>query len=190
MSTSFFARHIGLSRPDIFYYIKAGKGSLSQNLARRIVDKFPEVSIAWLLTGEGEMLGLPTSEYRIPLYEGNVAGSMLRGMSEVAPSQYIYLPVVEDCDCAFRSYDDAMAADIMPGSIVFLKKTDINAIIPGGLYVIVSSNFILLRRVRVEQGEYSRVLVLEKSGVAYDSLKIEEQQVEHIYRVVGALRLF
>ena len=190
MSTNFFARHIGLARPDIFYHIKSGKGKLSQNLARRIVDRFPEVSIGWLLTGEGEMLGTPSNDYRIPFYEGNVTGNMLRGLQEVAPSQYLYVPLIEDCDCAFRCYDDAIAADIMPGSIVFLKQTDTTAIIPGRIYVIVSGNFILLRRVRLIQEGSSRELLLEGSSAAYDAVRIPEGEVKQIYRVVGTLRMF
>ena len=191
MSTNFFARHIGLSRPDIFYNIKSGKGVLSSNLARRIVDKFPEISIGWLLSGEGEMLGSPAKDFRIPFYEGNVTGNMLMGQQDLAPSQYLYLPVLEDCDCAFRSYDDAIAADIMPGSIVFLKKNDINAIIPGGMYVIVSSNLVLLRRVRiVTNDDNSRELLLEGSNGIYDSLRVAIDQVKAVFRVVGTLRMF
>lgn len=191
MSTNFFARHIGLSRPDIFYNIKSGKGVLSNNLARRIVDKFPEISIGWLLSGEGEMLGSPANDFRIPFYEGNVTGNMLMGQQDLAPSQYLYLPVLEDCDCAFRSYDDAIAADIMPGSIVFLKKNEINAIIPGGMYVIVSSNFVLLRRVRiVTNDDNSRELLLEGSNGIYDSLRVAIEQVKAVFRVVGTLRMF
>lgn len=192
MSTNFFARHIGLTRPDLLYNIKSGKGGISSNLARRIVAKFPEVSIGWLISGEGEMLGVPSNDFRIPFYEGNVTGGMLTEMDQHEPSQYIYLPLVEGCDCAFRSYDDAMAADIMPGSIVFLKKTEMNAIIPGGIYVIVSSNFILLRRVRIiEDDERSRVLVLEGSdGGAYGTIKVTQDQVKQIFRVVGSFRMF
>ena len=191
MSTNFFSRQIGLSRPDIFYNIKSGKGNLSHNLAKRIVDRFPEISAAWLLTGEGTMLGAPSNDCRIPFYEGRVTGNMLLGQKDVTPSQYLYVPIVEDCDCAFRSYDDAMAADIMPGSIVFLKKTDLNAIIPGGIYVVVSTNFILLRRVYVAlQEDGSRELSLNGSNGAYDTLKVAEDQVKHIFRVVGALRMF
>ncbi|MBQ1957927.1 MAG: hypothetical protein II353_03615, partial [Alistipes sp.] len=55
MTINAFGRHIGLVRSENLYQIKAGKNGISQNLARRIVDKFPEVSLGWLLSGEGEM---------------------------------------------------------------------------------------------------------------------------------------
>ena len=79
----------------------------------------------------------------------------------------------------------------MPGSIVFLKKNDINAIIPGGMYVIVSSNFVLLRRVRiVTNDDNSRELLLEGSNGIYDSLRVAIDQVKAVFRVVGTLRMF
>lgn len=190
MSTNFFARHIGLSRPDIFYHIKSGKGNLSQNLARRIVDRFPEISIAWLLTGEGEMLGTPPNSYRIPYYEGNVTGNILFEQQEITPSQYFHIPLIGDCDCALRSYDDAMASDIMPGSIIFLKKIDTTAIIPGGIYVIVTSNFILLRRVHLLHDNNTPVLRLECSNNKFTEISIAESEVKEIYRVISSLQLF
>ena len=61
MTTNGFARHIGLSRGENLYQIKRGNNGVSQNVADRIVEKFPEISKMWLLTGEGHMIcGAPT----------------------------------------------------------------------------------------------------------------------------------
>ena len=61
LRTIYRSRPFGESVPD-----KAGKNGISQNLARRIVEKFPELSVGWLLTGEGDMFSKvrPTAESR------------------------------------------------------------------------------------------------------------------------------
>ena len=50
------SKELDLKTPQVFYDIKAGKSSVSYELARAIQDKFL-ISSAWLLTGEGDMLG-------------------------------------------------------------------------------------------------------------------------------------
>lgn len=47
---------LGLSSPQIFYDIKAGKCGISKKLALKIQEYFLEINPDWLLTGEGEML--------------------------------------------------------------------------------------------------------------------------------------
>ena len=54
MNPNAFARHIGLPRGENLYQIKRGNNGISQDVARRICDKFPNVNKLWLLTGEGE----------------------------------------------------------------------------------------------------------------------------------------
>ena len=54
MTINYFALYIGLPRGENLYQIKKGNNGISRNLADKIVTKFPEVSLAWLLTGEGQ----------------------------------------------------------------------------------------------------------------------------------------
>ena len=188
LSVNQFARQIGLLRPDNIYHIKSGKIGVSQNLVRRIVAAYPEVSPGWLLTGEGSMLGADTGG-DIPYFECDVAQLLAVGEREEAPSQMLKIPFMEGCDCACRSYDGAMAPDVIPGTIIFLKKIDLTAIIPGGMYVIVTTNFVLLRRVRIVQGESLRQLVLEAQMPGYGDVSIAETEVVVAYKLMGELKL-
>ncbi|MFZ4414580.1 MAG: hypothetical protein ACOYOV_15965, partial [Bacteroidales bacterium] len=43
-------------RPDIFYKIDKERNGISKGLASKIVEKYPEISYGWLLTGSGSML--------------------------------------------------------------------------------------------------------------------------------------
>lgn len=56
MSARALALALGLKNPQIFYDIKAKKCGISKELAAKIQEHFLDVSAAWLLTGEGEML--------------------------------------------------------------------------------------------------------------------------------------
>lgn len=56
MSARALALALGLKNPQIFYDIKAKKCGISKELAAKIQEHFLDISAAWLLTGEGEML--------------------------------------------------------------------------------------------------------------------------------------
>ena len=189
MNINQFGLHIGLMRSESLYQIRNGTHGISMALAQRIVDKFPEIGIGWLLTGDGEML-LPTADMKpTPFYAGDIAGGIER-LTKAQPYSKIFLPMMEPCDLAYRSSDDAMNPDVMTGSIVFLKRTGIESIIPGGLYVVVLANYVVLRRVRVEHTEQGRLLRLEAANPTYDSITIGEDDVQEIYRVSAALRTY
>lgn len=56
INTLNFSREIGVT-PQQIYDIKSGKiKSITANLAAKIVSRYPEISLNWLLTGKGEML--------------------------------------------------------------------------------------------------------------------------------------
>jgi hypothetical protein len=187
MTINGFGVHIGLPRAENLYQIKAGKNGISRALGSRIVEHFPEISLGWLLSGEGDMFGRRCDSVSVPFYDGDLR-SCLIARRESEPDGVFELPAIAGCDMAIRSSDDAMAGEIMVGSILFLKKTGIEAIISGAIYVIVCANYVILRRVRVD-GEQA-MLRLEATNSAYDDFNIPPEQVLEIYRVVGNLKQY
>ncbi len=191
MTTNYFGRYIGLARSENLYQIKAGKNGISQNLARRIVEKFPELSVGWLLTGEGDMFCKGSTNGRIPFFDCDVVGRGLLRLDEIKPDYRMNIPTIEDCDYAFRSYDVAMSNEIAVGSILFLKKTAVEAIIPGGMYVVICPKYIILRKVRlITSADGSLTLVLEPANAGFDSITVKLDDVKEIYRVVANLQLY
>ena len=191
MTTNYFGRYIGLARSENLYQIKAGKNGISQNLARRIVEKFPELSVGWLLTGEGDMFIKGSTTGRIPCFACDVVGRGLLRLDEIKPDYRMNIPTIEDCDYAFRSYDVAMSNEIAVGSILFLKKTAVEAIIPGGMYVVICPKYIILRKVRlITSADGSLTLVLEPANAGFDSITVKLDDVKEIYRVVANLQLY
>ena len=56
LSFNKLAKEIGLTSPQTFYDIKAGKHGISKELAEKIQARYLNISEAWLLTGNGDML--------------------------------------------------------------------------------------------------------------------------------------
>lgn len=74
------ARELELKTPQVFYDIKAGKSSVSYELARVLQEKFL-ISATWLLTGEGEML---SSEHPVQ-YDIDTAQELMKRGVELIP---------------------------------------------------------------------------------------------------------
>lgn len=190
MTTNSFGKHIGLTRSESLYQIKAGKFGISNNLAQRIVEKFPEISLGWLLSGEGEMLGgNPISQF-IPYYDLDITSCTQLGNEILKPTSILSLPMIEKCDCAFRSCDNAVGDEIMPGSIVFLKKLAPEAIIPGRFYVIITSNFVILRKLRIQETGSHKEYILESANSQQEDVRLKEHEILGLYRVVANLKMY
>ena len=56
MSVNSFGREIGLSRSENLYQIKRGHNGISRDLAEMICKRYPQISKAWVLAGEGDMM--------------------------------------------------------------------------------------------------------------------------------------
>lgn len=59
MSARRFGEYIGIKTPQVLYDIIKGRNGISKDLAEKISAKCVNYNIAWLLTGEGEMLKEP-----------------------------------------------------------------------------------------------------------------------------------
>ena len=59
LSASAFGKEIGVkTKQAIYELLKGNTKSVSPSMASKIVSRYPEISHAWLLTGEGDMLNL------------------------------------------------------------------------------------------------------------------------------------
>lgn len=69
LSVNAFARAIGLSCGETLYQIRRGNNGISPNVAKRIHQKYPAFSLAWLMFGCGEPVSeVSGSVARIPVY--------------------------------------------------------------------------------------------------------------------------
>ena len=208
MTINSFAKYIGLTRAENLYQIKNGNNGISQKLARRIVESFPEVSIGWLMTGEGEMLHEECEVGAMPCYCGLDSFLAYCRGAEISPDCIVSFPMATDAemvvvvDCCDKDTTScALEKSQSAKKSVFLKKIAVEAIIPSLYYMILTSNFVYLRKVTAVQDDndcrmllfgenedlgFARCLnIVEDNGSVGPDTSILLSEIEAVYRVVG-----
>lgn len=183
MSTNYFARYIGLSRGENLYQIKRGHNGISRKLAERIVQHFPQINMLWLLTGRGQMFVEENDDrgIQIPFYEADVEKS-IRGIDLLASSGNIILPEGREADYAMYYYGRDMGGLLPPGTLVFLSEIDVESIIPGGLYVVVTRKITTLRRLHGGP-DAGTVRMTASAADGFDDMVLKKRDIQKIYRV-------
>lgn len=186
MNVNSFAKEIGLKRAERLYQIKKGNYNISKNLTALITKRFPDINEAWLLTGDGEMLRNATLHKKIPLY--NVGLDDLQIDFDNLPiAQELEIPILESSDFAIVNDGEAMAPEIAHRSLVFVRKVDIDAIVYGEIYLILSQKFNVIRIVREQDKDHLRLL--PKNTEDFDEIILPKTLVQKAYKVKGVLSM-
>ncbi|MDR2912171.1 MAG: hypothetical protein LBV38_02565 [Alistipes sp.] len=182
LSVNSFALSVGLSRGENLYQIKRGNNGVSRELAAMIAAKYPQISRAWLLTGEGDMFTDESAKrVSIPFFDVDVE-KYVASPARFASRGYISLPTVEDAEFGAMYNGRAMGGEIPAGSMVLMKRVGIEGLIPGGDYVVVGEEFTMLRRVRREaDSQVLRLLPLDADN--FDEVRISVSDVKELYSV-------
>ena len=184
-SVSAFAREIGLNRSENLYQIKRGNNGISKDLAESIAAKFPQVSKAWLLTGEGVMLrgdsGLHGCD--IPFFKEDAVKVALAA-EPMDPAYYISFRVFEGTDFAAFTMSNAMEPEIPRGTMLFFREVGVNAAVPGEMYLVVSQSFTGIRYLR-RDAKSPDVRLVARNKADYDDVAIPQAEIERLYHVRG-----
>lgn len=186
-SVNAFALSIGLKRSENLYQIKKGNNGISRDLAETITKKYPAVSKAWLLTGEGEMLlSAPASiPNAIPYYPTDATMLAQGGFAE-SPISNISIPFYKEASFAAPYLSDSMAPEIPVGAVIVCKQVEIKSIVPGAIYLLCSESFTGVRYIRMEPT--SELLRLEPCNrERYDNLTINSSSISKLFMVVGII---
>ncbi len=187
-SVSAFAREIGLVRSENLYQIKRGSNGISRDLSETIVERYPEISRAWLLTGEGVMLkNDPLNKNTpIPFFKADaakIAQCELTGDNAPKPDNYIYFPTFDGSAFAALTMSDSMAPEIPRGAILFFDRAETSAIVPGEMYLVISPRFNGIRFVRLTAQDGALRLV--PSNGNYDEMTLDAGEIENLFSVRG-----
>ena len=96
------------------------------------------------------------------------------------------VPRVAQCDLAMVYEGRAMGALVPPGTVVLLKNIDLDAIIPGGEYVIVSRKIVTLRIVRATENE-AQFRLVPGDKEKFDDMILNVSDIMAVYKVNGKL---
>lgn len=185
LSVNAFARGVGLKRAENLYQIKKGNYGISKELAELICARYPTISKSWLLTGEGEMFleDGDSVAVSIPFYRVDVVKLML-GDKSFPPVAHFSIPHFAGCELAAINANDAMEPEIPYGAIVVLRKCDLDTLLPGAAYLVLSPTFNGIRSVRREPG--SPLLRLVPGNYdKYDEIVMSSDSPTGLYKIAG-----
>lgn len=142
ISANKLAKELGISSPQVFYDIKAGKCGISKDLARKIQERFFNIDIGWLLTGEGQMIRkeeLPVvsesdcechSNFSkigmVPIVDLNAVGSITlkEASGHLSSDANIWIPCANSLpgDLAICQNGESMMPVIPPGALLHIRR--------------------------------------------------------------------
>jgi len=171
---------------------------LSRNYfdVEKIRSVFPELSIEWLLTGQGDMIKGADDNVRVastPVIPDDLvrqSGVNVLDWTEANRSNTEQLKVshiLPPFEIFYRVICDAMKPNIEKGDILALKHlADKTKIIDGECYVVDSAaHGLIIRRLHYKDGIYTCECNLKELG----TIEIKEADVFSVFAIVGLVRL-
>jgi len=194
LSVNSFAKSIGLKRAENLYQIKKGKNSISKDLSELIAIKYCNISKSWLLTGEGDMFIGETEKVdnesllkKIPFYNYDISMLKLENGKIPKTDQYIEVPLLNNCDFATLCVGESMTPDIPAGSIVTLKEIDIDLLLPGEMYYIVTDKFSTVKFIRTVENNPSQLRLVPGNKDDYDESLLDKSLIRYLFLVKGVI---
>lgn len=202
-----FERAIGVSNGTVRHITDA----LSANLKEKISANFPQLSMNWLLTGEGEMLrsskaapSQPDANERPVLKEVTKGGLPLIPIDAVAGFNGWDECGVSEMDCTHYDVPDfetahadflirvsgsSMYPKYSSGDILACRKIDeITFLQWGKIYVIDSRQGAMVKRLFPMEGNADMILC-KSDNPNYPPFELPKEEIRSLSIVVGAIRL-
>lgn len=199
-----FAESIGADKSNMSSALKGMERYLTDSLLERVLDAYPQINRAWLLTGEGEMLKKTSDKpesnegmsIAIPVVVGDGTIPLLP-ISAQGGTLNDFVVAVKDSDCervispikgadfAITVSGDSMAPEYPSGSQIIIKKINEQAFIDWGkVYVLDTCNGVVIKRLMpADDGDASKVKCVSINP-AYPPFEVSLQDVYGIYRVM------
>ena len=193
MSQKAFCEKIGASNT----FINSMRRSVGHEKLFRIKSEFPDLSINWLLYGEGEMLNsqLPAVENggkQIPFFDVEFEGGydvMVNDQTRTAAS-FINVPYETRATHACRITGRSMQPDIYSGDVILLQYIEDFSWLPlGDIYAIVTTNDMRTVK-RLARSENDENYLLVPSNAEYQAQELPKRLIRNVFRVVGTIRMF
>lgn len=180
-------------------YINSIRQSIQPDRVSRIALNYPALNIAWLLTGEGEMLRASApvhSDSELTdrnslkhFYEMDVTASNIENLSDNeqnAPFRRLLIPGYEGC-VAFNVAGESMLPTARPGDLAAIDPRPVERIVNGEIYLLVTRDGqrMIKRLMRLPDDTGVRCFSDNDKKQWYAPFDIEAEMVVHAYRVRG-----
>lgn len=196
MTNQRFEAECGLSNG----YISNMRKGVGEDALERISNRFPELSRAWLLSGEGEMLKNSAAgaeidgpdEFSVPLLPIAAQGGTLNDFVtsvKVAECERIVSPI-RNVDFAMTVSGDSMAPDYPNGAQILIKKVDERAFIEWGrVYVLDTCNGSVIKELRKSEDSESVMCYSLNPDPKYQPFAVRFADIYGMYRVLMCMSL-
>lgn len=215
----FFAGTLGISKRDFYAKIGVSRGTLESKtgITEDVVTKFfatyPEVSIEWLMTGEGEMLKNSPSykeknkksidkEEKVPEVSYNPAigkpyydVDFLGGFNEIVNSQVtiptnnIVIQGFEKADFWCNVTGHSMEPKINHGDIIALHKCTLEDIQYGEIYAVVLDTLRTIKILR-RSSDPKKLRFVPINTTDYDEQEYPVERIMNVFEVIGSISKF
>ena len=189
MTANAFAVHIGMQRSENIYHIKRGAFGISEELAERIIARFPEINQTWLLSGVGDMLlENKSTKSIVPFYKKGVVQLLNQDTKRTKIDKY-QLPYSCDCDAVVRIKARAM---VLPGTAatdLFIKRVKVEDMVQGNEYLIVLDNDIFWRKIRCVKDSSEQWRLVAYDRTEETDVIINKSDIRHVWRVIARMAI-
>ena len=178
-------------------YVSSIRKSISPEMLDKLRSRFPELSIEWLLTGDGQMLNNTIQRksdsdelyytYLLPM--SAVAGTLteFEGSATLSDCEKIVSPIA-GVDFAINIYGDSMMPEYPSGSMVLIKRMNIDTFIAWGeVFLLDTVNGILLKELQPSEKDDEVVCVSHNPSGKYRPFNVPKKDIRSIFRVLACI---
>ena len=188
-----FYKKTGISRGTL----ESSTGITEETLAK-FITTFKELSLEWILTGEGPMLrsDLPAAHPAtepgagIPLIPINAMAGVFTGeqsVLELECERYV-VPAFKDAEFLITVKGSSMIPKYYSGDIVACKRMPLDTFFQWNkVYVLDTEQGPLIKRVK--KGSTEDTLTIFSDNPSYEPFELPRTKIYHIALVVGVIRL-
>lgn len=215
----FFASTLGISKRDFYAKIGVSRGTLESKtgITEDVITKFfatyPEVSVEWLMTGEGEMLknspsckeknkkNIDKEEKNAEVSYNPVIGKpyydvdFLGGFNEIVNSQVtiptnnIVIQGFEKADFWCNVTGHSMEPKINHGDIIALHKCTLEDIQYGEIYAVVLDTLRTIKILR-RSSDPKKLRFVPINTTDYDEQEYPVERIMNVFEVIGSISKF
>ena len=163
--------------------------NISLDVARRINNKYPQFSVAWLMCGEDNVAVVTEQSdpvMRIPFYQDIWSD---RFPPQEAPDDYLILSVsiAHDAELAV-SYSDDILNPFLRGAVLLLRQhRKQDPILCGSIYLVDMQGMRLFRIVKRHDLDPETLCLSTIQPGVFGDMVVPVEQISGLWRVVGAV---
>ena len=188
-----FAKSIGVLYQRVLDIQNGRVKKISYDLAKKIIEKYPQYNESWLLSGEGSPYSEEVAEPRpqgIPLVPVSAMAGALTGELPAVTErecEHYTVPRFERADFLITVAGDSMFPKFHSGDIVACRRVPLGSFFQWHrVYVVDSEQGVLIKRVEHGSGEDSVTLVSENRD--YSPIELKRDEIYSLALVVGLIR--